>query len=100
DPWKVLQCTDNSNGCMVEFEDPEFAAGQREVIYYVRALQQATPTINGAQLRCEYNSKGECIKVNPCFGDDRTDHGDDCLAPSAERAWSSPIFVRYGGGTP
>ncbi|MGB1581765.1 MAG: DUF3604 domain-containing protein, partial [Nevskiales bacterium] len=91
DPWKVLQCTDSSNGCMVEFEDPDFADGQREVIYYVRALQQSTATINGAQLRCEYNSKGECIKVNPCFGDDRTERAEDCEAPSAERAWSSPI---------
>ncbi len=96
DPWKILQCSDQVDGCTVEFDDPEFVEGGRETIYYVRALQESSPTINAAQLRCEYDAKGQCVKVNPCFGDGRTDREDDCTAPSAERAWSSPIFVRFG----
>ncbi len=96
DPWKTLRCSGEAQGCTVEFEDPEYAQAGRETIYYVRAVQQVSQTINGAQLRCEYNARGECVRVNPCFGDRRTDLKDECTAPSAERAWSSPIFVRFG----
>ncbi len=55
---------------------------------------QASPTVNAGNLRCEFNDKGECINVKPCFGDLRTELGDDCMRPAEERAWSSPIFVR------
>lgn len=97
DPWKVLPCSADAAGCVVEFEDDEFRRDQRDTLYYVRAIQQPTPTINGDQLRCERDENGNCTKVDICYGDERTDLSDDCLAPSAERAWSSPIFVDYGG---
>ncbi len=97
DPWKVLPCDGDSAGCVVEFEDENFGDEARDTLYYVRAIQAPSPTINADQLRCEYDEQGNCTKVDICYGDERTDLEDDCLAPAAERAWSSPIFVDYGG---
>jgi hypothetical protein len=77
----------------VHFEDPEFATASRDAVYYVRAMQAPTPAVNAANLRCEYDDAGNCVKLNPCWGDYRIDDADDCLAPYEERAWSSPIFV-------
>lgn len=94
DPWRSFNCEGKSQ-CSARFSDPEYPQGQRDSIYYVRAVQQATPAINGGQLRCEYDDNGQCIDVNPCFADSRTDYDDDCLAPVEERAWSSPIFVDF-----
>ena len=95
DPWLTLPCDDQGAGCTVEFEDPDFTISGRDTLYYVRALQAPTPTINGDQLRCTRDESGQCVQVDPCYGDNRTDAQDDCLAPAAERAWSSPIFVDY-----
>jgi hypothetical protein len=94
DPWQTFACSGDANGCTVEFSDTTPAPAIREAIYYVRAIQKATPTVNAGTLRCEFNEKGECINVRPCHGDLRTDLEDDCMAPAEERAWSSPIFVR------
>ncbi len=94
DPWRKLPCKSDPAGCTVEFGDPDFVAGKREAIYYVRAIQEPTPAVNAASLRCEYDAQGNCVKVNPCYGDYRTAFDDDCLAPNEERAWSSPIYVR------
>jgi hypothetical protein len=77
----------------VEFSDTSAKRQGREAIYYVRAVQKASPTINAANLRCEFDAQGRCIAVKPCYGDDRTDSKDECLAPAEHRAWSSPIFV-------
>jgi hypothetical protein len=49
--------------------------------------------VNAGGLRCEYDDEGACVRVNPCYGDYRTDPEDDCLAPAEERAWSSPLYV-------
>jgi hypothetical protein len=97
DPWRVFDCGDEPAGCEVEFDDPGFLAGGREAIYYVRAIQEETEMINASNLRCEYDETGECIAVNPCYGDYRTPADEDCLAPAQQRAWSSPIFVAHGG---
>jgi hypothetical protein len=96
DPWRRFACPDDPAGCEVEFEDPEFAAGGREVAYYARAVQEATPAVNAGNLRCEYDDAGNCVRLNPCYGDYRTSFEDDCLTPNAERAWSSPIYVGVG----
>ncbi|MAT92628.1 MAG: hypothetical protein CME59_08500 [Halioglobus sp.] len=98
DPWRVFACSGDPVGCEVEFDDPQFAAAGREFIYYVRAVQEETTMINAANLRCEYDESGQCIAVNPCYGDYRTPAREDCIAPARQRAWSSPIFVAPAEG--
>ena len=95
DSWKTFDCKPNQQGCEVEFTDEGFTTLSRDSIYYVRAIQEPSPVVNGGNLRCTYNDKGECIKVNICYGDSRTDKEDDCLSLSEERAWSSPIYVNF-----
>lgn len=95
DPWRRFDCSDTSaanDGCVVEFTDDTFS---RDSVYYVRALQEATPAINGNYLRITIDEQGRAKSVAPCYGDVRTDFTDDCLAPVQERAWSSPIVVNY-----
>ncbi len=94
DNWKSIPCDDQGQGCTVEFDDPDFLAGGRDALYYVRAIQEATPTINGANLRCIFDENGKCVAVNPCYGDYRTPASDNCLADVENRAWSSPISLR------
>ncbi len=95
DTWKTFECKPSQEGCEVEFFDSEFQSEGRDSIYYVRAIQEPSPVINGGNLRCSYDENGECIKVNICYGDSRTDKDDDCLSLSEERAWSSPIYINF-----
>ncbi len=97
DPWRVLPCSGGAEGCRVEFADAAFGRDGRETIYYVRAIQEPTPAINAAGLRCERDENGRCVELAPCYGDERTSREDDCLAPFEERAWSSPIFLSPAG---
>ena len=92
DPWRVLACEGGGEECTVEFEDEEFSAAGRETLYYVRAIQAPSPTVNADPLRCDKDADGVCLRADPCVGDYRT-QGEDCLAPAQERAWSSPIFL-------
>jgi hypothetical protein len=96
DPWRIIDCPAGSSGCRVGFDDPEFAALGRDTVYYVRAIQDASPTVNGNNLRCERDADGRCIKIAPCHASSATAPDDDCLAQVEERAWSSPIFVGHG----
>ena len=96
DPWRRFECPNDPAGCTVEFEDPDFTVADRDVVYYVRAIQEPTPAVNAGALRCEYDAAGNCVQVNPCFGDFRTAYEDDCLSMNEERAWSSPIYVNQG----
>lgn len=87
DPWLTLPCPPEASVCEVEFEDPWFPSADRELLYYVRAIQEPTPAVNAALLRCDGD---EC---EPCYGDYRTPFEDDCLSMTEERAWSSPIYL-------
>lgn len=93
DPWKTFRCKPDPSGCEVEFQDTTYSDLGRDAVYYVRAIEEVSPAVNGGQLRCEYDEQGRCIKVKPCYGDYRTDPNDDCLANVEERAWSSPIYL-------
>jgi len=95
DPWKVIPCHPDRSGCRVQFGDSDYVRAGRDTVYYVRAIQEPTPTVNGENLRCERNERGECIRVAPCSVSDATDSDDDCLSEVSERAWSSPIFMDF-----
>ncbi len=96
DPWRRFDC--NGPSCEISFSDEAFLEDGRPATYYVRALQVATPTINGAGLDCELDDSGQCVAVTFCHGDDRTPRAEDCLAPVQHRAWSSPIYVQHQVG--
>jgi hypothetical protein len=101
DPWRVLPCPeDGAAGCRLQFDDPSFSDAGRDAVYYVRAHQVATPTVNAANLRCRFDDAGECVEVKPCAVNGDTPAEDDCLAPAEERAWSSPIFVDFEPAPP
>ncbi|MFQ5699588.1 MAG: DUF3604 domain-containing protein [Myxococcota bacterium] len=93
DPWKVLPCPADSSGCEVTFRDPDFAAGARDSVYYVRAIEAPSLAIHANPLRCSYDAQGRCTAVHLCGVS--TDASDDCLDSTEERAWSSPIFLDF-----
>jgi len=78
---------------VIRFEDEEFPAHGGDAVYYVRALQEPTLAINGANVRARFDAAGNATDVRPCYGSYLTPEEDDCLAPARERAWSSPIYV-------
>ncbi|MHA7838183.1 MAG: DUF3604 domain-containing protein [bacterium] len=90
DPWKVLECEPDPQGCVVAFVDEEFAESGRDALYYVRAIETPSQAVAADPLGCRRDETGRCVQVDPCFG--RPDD-DECLAQTEERAWSSPIFV-------
>jgi len=93
DPWRSFACEPDAAGCVVRFEDPEFPSLGRDALYYVRALQEPTPAINGRPLGTEFDAEGNALSTRVCLG---ADGRDGCPAPVHERAWSSPIFVNRG----
>ena len=97
DPWKIFKCDASSEGCEVEFTDENFINANREIIYYVRAIQEPSLAINASNLNCDRDDSGKCIKVNLC-GDLEGQGEGDCLSEIEERAWSSPVFIKSAGG--
>ena len=43
---------------------------------------------------CEFDDDGKCKEVKLC-GDAKGQGEGDCLSENEERAWSSPIFIKY-----
>jgi len=91
DPWQSFACDDDPAGCVVTFSDSDYPASGRDAVYYARPIEEPSPTINGATLRCEPGDGASCERPAPC--DPWAPDDDDCLAPAEHRAWSSPIFV-------
>ncbi len=98
DPWQVFECAPDPAGCTVEFSDSTDDAERRDAVYYVRAIEEPSPTINGNNLRAERDDAGNVIAVDPCWGDFRVGRDDDCHALIGQRAWSSPIFINFAAG--
>lgn len=95
DAWKTFPCPPDQAGCTIEFEDPEYETLARDATYYVRAVQEPQPTVNGGHLRCTYDEEGRCIAVDVCYSDYRLPLDEDCLIMKEDLAWSSPIFLSY-----
>jgi hypothetical protein len=89
DPWQRFECPDDPNGCVATFVDPEFPMLGRDTVYYARAFEVPTSTVNGQQPQCAAEKEGECSEVELC-----SDTGK-CLSDYEHRAWSSPIYVDY-----
>ena len=85
DVWRTFECSNNDKICEVTFTDNDYI---RDSVYYVRAIQEGTLSINGRQIHM--NDRGD-VKI--CKGSYNTDLENNCIFPSSERAWSSPIFV-------
>ena len=103
DPWLVIPCDENMGFCEATIEDSEFLSANRDAAYYVRAIEEPSEAVNGANLGCEYNEKGECVRMENCahkfhqqFAEGLPTDGN-CLATVEERAWSSPIYVNHPG---
>ena len=93
DPWRTFECPESEAGCIVYFSDEDYETDNRDATYYARVLQEPTGRINAGRERCEYDENGNCIKVNICYGDFRTDPNDNCLTEEYAKAWSSPIYL-------
>lgn len=93
DPWLVLPCESAGDTCTVEFTDEEFEDAGRDTLYYVRVIEEPSLAVNGAGQECTRDEFGRCIAMVDCG--QRGAMGDDCLALSEQRAWSSPIFIYF-----
>ncbi len=87
DPWRSVPCDEDPAGCTATFTDPDYPELGRDTLYYARAYEVETPTVNGNTLDCRLDADGNCVEIRPCPPD------GDCLHPYAARAWSSPIYV-------
>jgi hypothetical protein len=94
DPWKVLPCPNDPLGCQVAFTDDTFVSGERDTLYYARAIEAPSLAVGADPLGCSYDEEGRCVSIDPCFG---RPSNDECLSETQQRAWSSPIFLNQGG---
>ena len=92
DPWKVIDCKPDPEGCVATFVDENYAREGRDSLYYARAIEAPSLAVAADPLGCRRDENGDCVQVDPCFGRPKD---DNCLAQTEERAWSSPIFVNH-----
>lgn len=95
DPWLSFACDPDPAGCVVTFSDSDYPSSGRDAVYYARAIEEPSDTINGDTLRCQAGDGTACDRVEPC--DPWAPAEEACLAPVEHRAWSSPIFVDRPG---
>ena len=58
DPWRTIACPAHASQCGAESTDPSFT---RDSVYYVRAIEEPTPTVNGKNLRTKFDENGNPI---------------------------------------
>jgi hypothetical protein len=92
DPWKVVDCDPDPQGCVATFVDEEYVREGRDALYYARAIEVPSLAVAADPLGCRRDDSGRCVQVDPCFG---RPSEDECLSQTEERAWSSPIFINY-----
>ncbi|MCH2170812.1 DUF3604 domain-containing protein [Myxococcota bacterium] len=95
DPWKVIQCSPDPKGCVARFDDSEFSVERRDTLYYVRAVEVPSLQIHGDPLGTRFDRNGNAVSIDDCGWNGGNERSPNCLAPSEERAWSSPIFVDH-----
>ena len=96
DPWKVIPCDGDPEGCVATFVDEDYHSSRRDALYYARAIEEPSDAVAADPLGCRTDETGRCVQVDPCFG---RPNDDECLAQTEERAWSSPIFLNRPRGT-
>jgi hypothetical protein len=65
DPWLVHPCNQAEEVCEFNFSDPGFAAGNRDALYYVRAVEEPIDMINAANLRTTIDEEGNAVATMP-----------------------------------
>ncbi len=96
DSWKVHDCDTSEVGCSFTFQDNEFLDAKQDVSYYVRAIEEPSPTINVRGGTCEREENGECVGFKLCTQDWKHPRDvESCSEEGEHRAWSSPIYVDY-----
>ena len=90
DPFQVIECEAEAEVCEVEFDDETYTGEDRTVAYYVRAIQEETPSVNAQNLGCTMQ-EGKCVELEPCRAS--RDEENTCMGVAEERAWSSPIYL-------
>lgn len=92
DAWKVFDCSAQEDGCVVEFEDPQYDQQRRPALYYARIIQEKEALIAGDPFGCERDEDGQCISYSYCVGSSATPD-NNCKGEAEPRAWTSPIFL-------
>ena len=96
DPWYTHYCDPNELGCSFKFIDEDFSTDQKDVSYYVRAIEVPTPQINVKGGVCEFDADGNCVKFKLCTQDWRHPRDiESCSEIDEHLAWSSPIYLDY-----